>query len=541
MNKKILLPFKQWATFSLISFAFLFWNTPSQAQAPALAGPNFGDQIAGSSGLATVNTAMIECPGIGGFLSAVIWGDAVGTNLYLTHTGGQTLTLPISNAASSSQPDVILGDDPNNPGVDYIAVVCYQDNNGDVIVENYEITDIAGPSMMAGWISSQDLGAGSDPKIDGFANNNTLIAGLPAMDEFVVVWEKATLNDIGIYAGEVADVTNSFFQNTYTNAGINPDVAAVRDIVSNQLYACLYCYHFNSGSAISHVYDINLTMSPTPPPVITNLPGDHLFTRPRIEGMALYQKQAPKWNVVSFADFNSLLYFTNLNPTGSMYANPTGTNYAAAIAAGPGPFVIPYSPSAIIGNRQITLAWAGKPYASSAPSVVVSAAFDTSNIAPKYFLPPFYLSMMYQYATVNMYPINAVNVDTDEYEVAIAACCNSGKRLITAWWNGIQGTVRYKITPGNDYAFKPTGLQELAQAALSFSVFPNPTAKTLHIKYSGFAIQKIRITDALGKKVQEMSYKDAPVDISTLPAGDYFISITTGDNAVMTRPLVIAR
>jgi len=39
----------------------------------------------------------------------------------------------------------------------------------------------------------------------------------------------------------------------------------------------------------------------------------------------------------------------------------------------------------------------------------------------------------------------------------------------------------------------------------------------------------------------EIPYKDAPVDISALPPGDYFISLTTGNNSVMTRPLVIAR
>src|SRR5690606_5761790 len=114
MNSKTLLPMRKKAVFGLLFLGFFLWGFRALAQAPPLAGPNFGDQFAGNSGLATVNTAMIECPGMGGFLSAVIWGDASGTNLYLTHTSGQTLTLPLSNAAPSAQPDVILGDDPNN-------------------------------------------------------------------------------------------------------------------------------------------------------------------------------------------------------------------------------------------------------------------------------------------------------------------------------------------------------------------------------------------------------------------------------------------
>ncbi|HET8572245.1 MAG TPA: T9SS type A sorting domain-containing protein [Edaphocola sp.] len=469
-------------------------------------------------------------------------GNAVSTNtnLYLTYSGGATLTLPISNAAPSSKPDVILGDDPNNPGVDYIAVVCYQDINGDIIVRDYNITNITG-TMIATAGLSQNLGAGSAPKIDGFANNTAPILGLPAMDEFVVVWNKTTLNDIGVYAGEVADVTNSFFLNTYTNAGINPDVAAVKDVISNQLYACMLCYRSASNPMV-HVYDINVTAPPTTPPVITNLGGDPIYPRPRIEGMALYKSPAPKWSVVSFADFNSLQYATDLNPSNPIYANPTGNNYAAAIAAGLGPFV-PNSSGAIIGNRQITLAWAGVPYAPIAPSVVVSAAFDGSGGQVLLPVPPYNPGFNYKYATVNWDPINVVNVNIDEYEVALAACCNSGKGLIAAWWKGTgsQSTIRYKITPDNDYAFKPTGLEESAQSALSFSVFPNPAAKNLYIKYSDAAIEKVRITNVLGQKVLEEPFKDTPVDISALPSGDYFISITTGDNSVMTRPFVIVR
>ena len=418
--------------------------------------------------------------------------------------------------------------------MDYIAVVCYKDINGDIIVEDYNITDILG-IMTATPGPAQNLGAGSAPKIDGFANNTAPIYGLPVMDAFVVVWNQPTLYDIGIYAGEVGDVTNSFYQNSYTDAGINPDVAAVRDIGSNELYACVVCA-YNSLGWDNHVYDFNVSAMPPSVPVITNL-GGITYPRMRVEGMALYLKPAPKWSVISFNDFNALRYYTSLNPTSINYPTPIERNYAAAIAAGPGPFVS-YSSGATIGNRQVTLAWAG--INSSGVPKVVSTAFDKGGLAPKYFLPPNYPFMTYQYATVNMDPINNVFIDTNQYEVAIAACCNSGKGLIAAWWNGLND-IRYKITPGNDYAFKPAGLQEASQPALSFSVFPNPAATDLNIKYSGFTIQKVKITDVSGKQVLEMPFKDAPVDISALPAGDYFISLTTGNNSVMTRPLVIAR
>ncbi|HET8572244.1 MAG TPA: hypothetical protein VFL76_00100 [Edaphocola sp.] len=73
MNGKILLAIRKKAAFSLPFLGLFLCGFWAAAQAPPLAGPNFGDQVAGNSGLATVNTAMIECPGIGGFLSAIIW------------------------------------------------------------------------------------------------------------------------------------------------------------------------------------------------------------------------------------------------------------------------------------------------------------------------------------------------------------------------------------------------------------------------------------------------------------------------------------
>ena len=113
MNRKILLPLRKGAAFGLLFLMLFLLCFRAKAQAPPLAGPNFPDQLAGNSGLATVNTAMIQCsPLVDGFLSAVIWSSPSGTNLYLTHSGGQTLTLLITNAALSSKPDVILGTTP---------------------------------------------------------------------------------------------------------------------------------------------------------------------------------------------------------------------------------------------------------------------------------------------------------------------------------------------------------------------------------------------------------------------------------------------
>lgn len=527
-NKLLATPLKVWASLAFLLPAMLGGGVNAQIQPPVIP-----DQYIASSGHATVNTALIECsPSAGGvFLSAIIWGDPSATNLFIESSNGQTVIVPITNAAPSSKPDVILADDHANPGLDYIAVICYQDNNGDIQLENYRISNITG-TMIATQIGSYNLGAGSTPKIDGFANNNSLIAGKPEMDKFVMVWSLTTLNDIGVYAAEVNDITLSFYSNTFTNAGLNPDVAAIRNIANNNLYADILCY---SPYGPSSVYDINVTTASAP--VITNIsPND--FPRPRIEGMGLYDPsiKPPKWVVILFNDFNIIRYYTDLNPTNprTIYLTvppnpptiPSYNNYTAAVTAGIGPFSP--NPNAPIGNRQYTFAWgAGLTNTTPQTPAILSAACNISYTQVTIPAPCL---------QVNSIPVGYIPHNNNDYEVGIATSCNSGNRLLSAWWNIAQGAVYYKLTTNNQYQFKPTAIDTTVNKIINFTAFPNPAQNTIWLQHKDLNIKEARILDPLGKVKIKVVNCDLPIDISSLSSGNYFISIQTKDGRRMTQP-----
>lgn len=496
---------------------------------------NMPDQYLAASGLATVNTALIECsPAVSnGFLSAIVWGNTTATNLYIRHTNGQSVIIPITNAVPSSKPNVILADDNANPGLDYIAVVCYQDNNGDIQLKNYRISNITG-TMIATQIGAYNLGAGNTPKIDGFANNTSLIAGRPTMDQFVVVWNLTTVNDIGVYAADVNDITLSVYSNTFTNAGINPDVAAIRNIANNHLYAAVVCYN-GSGGPADRVYDIDITTATTP--VITAF-GANGYPRPRIEGLGLYDPSTntSKWGVVTINDYTSVRYYSNLYPTTYQLVFlstpppnhlPSSNNYTAAITAGIGPFTTNPSP---IGNRQCTIAWgAGYTVNSGGSPGILSAAFDYYGHL---------ITSPITCANVNNTTVGAVGQTIDEYEVGITSSCNSGNRLFSAWWNIATGAIYYKLTPNNQYQFRPTGINTEENKVVGFSIYPNPAKSIIQIKCKDLKIQDTRILNSLGQVEMKGLDAHSPINISSLPSGNYFISIQTKEGVFVTQPFV---
>jgi len=84
---------------------------------------------------------------------------------------------------------------------------------------------------------------------------------------------------------------------------------------------------------------------------------------------------------------------------------------------------------------------------------------------------------------------------------------------------------------GNTTAVKPVAAQE----SNAISIYPNPTRGELRIRNYELGIKSIRIFDLSGFNV--FSTKQTSLDISYLPAGMYFVKITT-EKGVVTKKIV---
>ncbi|WP_159800623.1 T9SS type A sorting domain-containing protein, partial [Flavobacterium sp. MK4S-17] len=63
-----------------------------------------------------------------------------------------------------------------------------------------------------------------------------------------------------------------------------------------------------------------------------------------------------------------------------------------------------------------------------------------------------------------------------------------------------------------------------------FSFYPNPTSNVLYLKYVS-TINSISINNILGQELyyKAINAKDAVVEFSNLPSGNYFVKVTSGD------------
>ncbi len=69
------------------------------------------------------------------------------------------------------------------------------------------------------------------------------------------------------------------------------------------------------------------------------------------------------------------------------------------------------------------------------------------------------------------------------------------------------------------------------------SVFPNPSYGLLHIEPGNFEFEKYSIHNSMGQKVQEDSFS-SKLDVSSLPKGLYYLSLTTSNEKCITKTFV---
>jgi len=72
----------------------------------------------------------------------------------------------------------------------------------------------------------------------------------------------------------------------------------------------------------------------------------------------------------------------------------------------------------------------------------------------------------------------------------------------------------------------PVGINTVEGAAVA--IYPNPASTELHILATGARPDRLSIYNAEGQQISERPYDIYPIDITSLPAGVYFVEIRTG-------------
>jgi len=100
---------------------------------------------------------------------------------------------------------------------------------------------------------------------------------------------------------------------------------------------------------------------------------------------------------------------------------------------------------------------------------------------------------------------------------------------------------------GNDeirqIAISPTGVTEI-QTYSSMSVYPNPTTQMLNVKFSEPLLSEatLKIEDVTGREISLVKIRqasgDLQVDVTSLSAGIYFVSVTNAEENIMSEKFI---
>ena len=88
------------------------------------------------------------------------------------------------------------------------------------------------------------------------------------------------------------------------------------------------------------------------------------------------------------------------------------------------------------------------------------------------------------------------------------------------------------------------GIDEILPGS-DIAIYPNPANGSFNIRYTGISNKNFYLTlfNTVGEKVKEeflplVNHSDVPVNISTLPAGFYFVQLQSGQNT-FTKKIVV--
>ncbi len=445
------------ATICSLLFPFGLFSQPSNFPLPTLPQKAHAPT---PYNMATLSTAMIECPALGTTITAIAHSDLQKTYVYVELGDGISSVGPIEVAdARWGAVDVALADDPVFPGSIYRLAVTYRNtdivnNTFDQWMMQYEIKvepllpAITVQFQQQLWLQTVPIGT-SNLRVDAVPSLGTVTGSIPLIDRFMVLYADANdnlkirtvqsndimlpLSDFGPYVGyagkDIAAHIEMGSGETIANVAVRPSGGAPTNLS--------YLEVNMSGPA-------GFVMPGTPYPLF---PGDAL--EPRIEAFGYYDPGAgfAKWTIVGSEEQQKIMLYTDLSGGGGYHCNPSQYNPGdgttqeyPAVAAGIGP-----AWGGNIGNEQFSYAW-GFPN----QRIYLAQALDVSGnpINP-----------------VNAYIVNNTpcNMPSDPSDIiSMSNSCNTGYGTVVAWNEGDR--IFYKLMD-NAYQFRPTGIENIKKPA----------------------------------------------------------------------------
>ncbi|HTM64854.1 MAG TPA: T9SS type A sorting domain-containing protein [Flavipsychrobacter sp.] len=516
------------------------FSLQQQANAQVVA-PTFPQQfLATATPLSSINDDVtVNCDMLsnadGQPIRAIVWDDGSRGNnttlpvgmvhLYVADYAGHSFQVDFPGA----HPDVVLCDDPNNPGVNYRVAVAHVDAAFTLRVSYYFISGVGSSSLAVGYIGFQQLSYTPHywlfdtevlPHIDITPDlPGTAPGGLPLMHRFVATFENAG----GIYyaTGDVGTPTTplSFALVDY---GTQPDVSGETDVTTGNGYA----------NIVYRKDVVPQTVPPTLPSLalarvsltsgtftISTLDNNNGNTRgfllPRIESMNLLNPAAPgaEWEVaciVNDAPSATGVYGYN-TPAGkralSSYFSPGSVDERAlAVAAGTGTTM----GSSPIGNRQYTVGY----FPRQTRQLYARVVDAVTGIETR----PYY---QINNTTLFDYP-TYYEADVAK-SLAISNCSNSGRGTLSVWYDGNQNMFQ-KLSMSVSVQFKATGVEDVVNGEHG-KLYPNPS--TDYIRLNEIGVYKIY--DMQGRLIMngEKKTEAETINVEKLPAGAYMLQLQT--------------
>lgn len=384
----------------------------------------------------TINCDMYELEATddgGGRLKAIVWDDkdrALGyftsPTLFVENSLGVNTT--VSLPMGGYDPDVIILDNLNNPGVDYYIAVAYRDLT-DVFVVVYDVLNAnGGMTVNLNNMYNVASGTNSAPHLDGWPDPNVMINGQPSLHEFALVHTDNN-DQILLYSTDISLPT--FTPWATGQVGAVPDIAAQTEIFTGDQYGfTTYTDVPTPGNPATTVklMESNFTTHFTGPGVPYQTAWGVFL--PRIEALGLFDINSGsdriRWQIANIAGITSsgwqIYGHNNANPSFSV--TPVVHDFfSPAVASGLG--TLGPTPGNLCNQNFVINYFKAADNVYSTNVSMLSGAWSGSS---------------YQ---VNINPID--HPVTFPKFVAVSSCSNSGLNLLSAWYDGSGDCV----TPGN--------------------------------------------------------------------------------------------
>lgn len=520
-------------------------------------------------------------------LNAVVYNSSSGT-MYMdvlvlddnsNIVSSNTVQLPVNGYF----PDVIIRDDINNPGQEWIISIVLNTHNcplSEIYLAEYRIDNPTGVNI--NFLSASLVGTGIYPKIDGFIDHTLEVDNeLFAMTDFAIVFNNLdpvsnlTLMHYDANGNPVnTDIITGFL-------GFAPDVACVTNVIG--------------GTKFIYIVDINYTPPPPGGPVslllydvgsmslvshdLSNYPTYLPFFR--IDAHALIEDFWPQnryiisgthdchdhyFMVDNFmADFTIPPSYTTMVPnttTGPVNWRPNGSHTVAAgmgydLSWGSMPPAFPSMPvGSRINREEFTTLHSYAAFPGGANLLMTNYLRPTGyNTA----MPDMFWVNNVQYNYGSMIPpasrevCATCTVFADGGNGGMSACGhvdysyffsaslatqpNLGDYAVACWIDETNGSVNIKQT--NNYANMAGSIishnvevvPEQGNEAIAFSVYPNPAREVIKLSANG-NIESIEVFNILGQRVyQDQGINSTVYEIRTA-------DISAGSPAVLLQVVV---